>query len=91
MLPPSVTIKRGGRRRGCAGELRGRRATERAVNAVGVVIILVFVQLSRQVRGIPEEYAVKILTPDPRVPIAHHLKIVPQRYAFRPSFDTWFA
>jgi Resolvase, N terminal domain len=31
---------------------------------VGVVIVLVFVQLSRQVHGIPEEYAVKILTPD---------------------------
>jgi hypothetical protein len=37
--------------------------TERAVNAMGVVIVLVFVQLARQVHGIPEEYAVKILTP----------------------------
>jgi hypothetical protein len=64
MLRPSVTIKRGGRRWGCAGAICGRRATERAVNAVGVVIVLVFVQLPCQVHGIPEEYAVKILTPD---------------------------
>ncbi len=28
---------------------------------------------------------------DPRDPIVRHLKIVPQRYAFRPNFDTWFA
>ena len=34
------------------------------MSTVGVVIVLVFVQLSRQVRGIPEEYAVKILAPD---------------------------
>ena len=34
------------------------------MNAVGVVIVLVFVQLPCQVHGIPEEYAVKIFTPD---------------------------
>lgn len=28
---------------------------------------------------------------DPREPVARHLKIVPQRYAFRPNFDAWFA
>jgi hypothetical protein len=27
---------------------------------------------------------------DPRDPIARHLKIVPQRHAFRPDFKTWF-
>lgn len=27
---------------------------------------------------------------DPRDPIARHLKIIPQRYAFRPNFETWF-
>lgn len=27
---------------------------------------------------------------DPRDPVAHHLKIIPQRYAFRPNFETWF-
>jgi hypothetical protein len=26
---------------------------------------------------------------DPTAPIACHLKFVPQRYAFRPNFQTW--
>jgi hypothetical protein len=44
--------------------LRGRYATERAVNAMDIVIVLLFAQLARQVDGIPEEHAVKILSPD---------------------------
>jgi hypothetical protein len=27
---------------------------------------------------------------DPTIPIARHLKFVPQRLAFRPNFETWF-
>ena len=61
---PSVTNKRGRRRRGFDSALRGRYATERAVNAMGIVIVFVFAQLARQVDGIPEEHAVKILSPD---------------------------
>src|ERR1700730_12968947 len=64
MLPPSVTIKRGRSSGGCAGALRGRRATERAVDAIRVVIVLVFVQLARQVHGVPEKYPIEVLTPD---------------------------
>jgi hypothetical protein len=30
------------------------------------------------------------LSRDPRDPIARHLKIVPQRHAFRQNFETWF-
>ena len=30
------------------------------------------------------------LSRDPRDPIVRHLKIVPQRYAFRPNFETRF-
>ena len=44
--------------------MRGRYATERAVYAMGIVIVLVFAQLARQVDGIPEEHTVKILSPD---------------------------
>jgi hypothetical protein len=43
--------------------LRGRRATERAVDAIRVVIVLVFLQLARQVHGVPEKYPIKVLTP----------------------------
>ena len=39
--------KQGRRRRGCASALRGRYATERAVNAMGIVIVLIFAQLAR--------------------------------------------
>ena len=44
--------------------MRGRYATERAVNAVGIVIVLVFVQLARQVHGIPEVVAFDFETSD---------------------------
>ena len=64
MLPPSVTIKRGRSRGRCAGALRGRRAIERAVDAMRVVIIREFAQLPRQVHGVPEEYAIEVLAPD---------------------------
>jgi hypothetical protein len=43
--------------------LPGRYATERAVNAMGIVIVLVFAQLACQVDGI-SEHAVEILSPD---------------------------
>ena len=39
VLPPSVVIKRSRSRGGCAGTLRWRGAGERAMNAIGVVII----------------------------------------------------
>ena len=34
------------------------------MNAMSIIIVFVFVQLARQVSGIPKEYAIKILTPD---------------------------
>ena len=34
------------------------------MNAMSIIIVFVFVQLARQVCGIPKEYAIKILTPD---------------------------
>ena len=37
-----------------------RYATERAVNAMGIVVVLVFVQLARQVRGIPKVAAINL-------------------------------
>jgi hypothetical protein len=44
--------------------LRGRRAIERTVDAMLVVIVPEFVQLVRQVYGVSEKYPIKILTPD---------------------------
>src|SRR6202022_3951405 len=44
--------------------MRRRRATERAVDAIRVVIVLVFLQLARQVHGVPEKYPIKVLAPD---------------------------
>ena len=44
--------------------MRGRRAVERAVYAIRVVIIAEFVQLLRQIYGVPEKGAIKVLTPD---------------------------
>ena len=43
--------------------MHGRRATERAVDAIRVVIVFVFLQLARQVHGFPEKYPIKVLTP----------------------------
>ena len=34
------------------------------MNAMSIIIVFVFVQLARQVCGIPKEYAIKILAPD---------------------------
>ena len=34
------------------------------MNAMSIIIVFVFVQLARQVCGIPKEYPIKILTPD---------------------------
>ena len=34
------------------------------MNAMSIIIVFVFVQLARQVSGIPKEYAIKILAPD---------------------------
>ena len=64
MLPPSVTVKRGRSRYGCAGALRGRRTIERAVDTMRVVIVPEFAQFSHQVHGVPEEYPIEVLTPD---------------------------
>jgi hypothetical protein len=41
-----------------------RRAIERAVDAIRVVIVHEFAKLARQVHGVPEEYPIKVLTPD---------------------------
>ena len=63
MLPPSVTIKRGRSRCGCAGALRRRRAIERTVDAMRVVIVPEFGQLARQIDCVPEEHSIKVLAP----------------------------
>jgi hypothetical protein len=39
-------------------------SSERAVNAVLVVVIPKFGQLARQVKSIPEVYPIEVLTPD---------------------------
>ena len=64
MLPPSVAIECSSSGGGRSGESCGRRAVERAVHAAGVVTIPEFAELPRQVHGVPEEYAIKVLTPD---------------------------
>ena len=64
MLPPGVAIERSRSRAGCAGTLRGRGAGERAMNAIGVVVVPELSQLPHQVDRVPEEHPVKVLTPD---------------------------
>jgi hypothetical protein len=44
--------------------LRGRRAIERAVDAIRVIVIPEFLQLPRQVDGVPEQYAIETQAPD---------------------------
>ena len=34
------------------------------MNAMSIIVVFVFLQLARQVCGIPKEYAIKILAPD---------------------------
>ena len=65
MVPPSAkeiecSIHGGGR----SGALRWRGADERAMNAIGVVIVPELCELPGQVHSIPEEYPVEVLTPD---------------------------
>ena len=64
MLLPSVTMKCGRGGGWHTGALRGRCAIERAVDAIRVVIVREFAQLSRQVQSVPEEYPIKIFTAD---------------------------
>src|ERR1700687_1637785 len=64
MLLQSVAIKCGRSWGGRSGALRGRCAIERAVDAISVAILREFGQLARQVQRVPEEYPIKVLTPD---------------------------
>jgi len=60
VLPPPVAIKRGGSRGWCAGALRRRHAIERAVDAMGVVIVPEFAQFSRQNRELSRATILKL-------------------------------
>lgn len=64
MLLPGMVIERGRSRCGRADALRGRRAIERAVDPIRVVVVFEFDQLACQVHSIPEEYPIKVLPPD---------------------------
>ena len=64
MLLPSVTMKCGTSGGRNTAALCGRCAIERAMNALRVVIVREFGKLSRRVQSVPEEYPIKIFTPD---------------------------
>ena len=64
MLPPSVAIECRRSGGGRSGELCRCRSSDRAVHTMGVVIARECVQLSRQVRGVPEEHLIEVLAPD---------------------------
>ena len=64
MLLPGVTFKRRMDGRRFTGALIWGATAERLVNAIAIEIEPELFQFSRQVRGIPEQYAVKVLTPD---------------------------
>src|ERR1700688_4440365 len=59
-----MMIERGRGRRGCAGPLGRRRAAERAMNALLVVIAAEYFQVARQVERVPEKQLIEDLTPD---------------------------
>ena len=61
---PTVVIQRGGRGTECAGELRRRETRDGAMHAMAVVVIPERLQLSRQIRGVPEQDAIQVLAPD---------------------------
>ena len=64
MRLPRVTIKRRMDGRRFTSALIWGATAERLVNAIAIEIEPELFQFSRQVRGIPEQYAVKVLTPD---------------------------
>ena len=64
MLAPRILIEGGVGSECRPGALRGRRAIERAVDTMRIVIISEFAQLAHQVYGVPEECPIKVLTPN---------------------------
>jgi hypothetical protein len=62
MVPPSVVIKGGICRRRFARTFSWRAGAERLVNAIFIVIISEFFQLSLQVDGVPDQHVIKKLS-----------------------------
>ena len=61
---PSIGGKLGWRRCGRASTLGRGTAVKGPMNAIGIVVIPEVIELSREVNRVPEERAIKILSPN---------------------------